>query len=548
VQLSRVAERLAAGLQRLDCGPGERVALILPDERDFVTAFFGTTVAGAAVVPLAPPQSLRRLGRFLSHAESLLAAARVRVIITSSALRSTLGTMRGGTAGVSRITTVQELTADGTAFEPVPVALDDPALVQFTSGSTSLPKGVVLSHRNLAANCAVIDNEGLQSRAGDRAVSWLPLFHDMGLIGFVIAPLYGGVPTSLMSPLRFLRHPVSWLRALSSSKGTITYAPNFAYAYCARRVRDDQLQGVDLSRVRVFGCGAEPIHAETLREFARRFARWGAREESFYPSYGMAESSLAISFGRGIPVDRVSRSALADEGLATPARVDERDVVELVGCGSGFSGHELAIVDPETERPLPERRVGEIRIKGPSVTSGYFDAPESNSSLFDVDGRLRTGDLGYLAGGQVFLCGRMKDLIIVRGRNYYPQDIEWAAAGVDGVRRGCVIAFSRRKAAGVDELVVIAETKPGAAAERLDEAIRSAVREAIGLRVDSVKLVPPGSVPKTSSGKLKRAEAARMLADGELGPARDESAVATAGRLLESQWAHLRHRIFGHGG
>ncbi|MDH3283985.1 MAG: fatty acyl-AMP ligase [Acidobacteriota bacterium] len=546
-ELSSSTSEIAAGLGRRGVKKGDRVALILPDEKEFVASFCGIVASGAVAVPLAPPTSVRRLGSFLASCTPLIRKARARLVVTAPALRSALGSLRTACPDLRDIVSSQELSGPGQHVDPG-LGPDDPAMIQFTSGSTSEPKGVVLSHGNIAANCIAIMQEGLRAEPGDRPLSWLPLFHDMGLIGFVLTPLFAKLPTTLMPPLLFLRRPSSWLRYLAKHRGTITYAPNFAYGYATKRIKDEQIEGIDLSSVRVLGCGAEPIHAETLRGFARRFAAYGIREEAFYPSYGMAESSLAISFGRGIPVERVCRRELALDNHAVAADGNDKDgALELVGCGRAFSGHGLKIVDPVSGKPLPQRRVGEIRIEGPSVTSGYFEAPEHTAALFDEEGWLRTGDLGYVSNGQLFPCGRSKEMIIIRGRNYYPQDIEWAAGCVDGVRTGCVVAFGRRAADGSDELVLVAETKPNHDEAAVAREVRLAVRNAIGLRVDAVEIVERNTIPKTSSGKLQRAAARRMLETGIWRDNGKDGALLTVGRLLESQLAHLRHRLFDRG-
>ncbi len=535
----------SAGLQRRGVAKGDRVALILPDEREFVTAFLGVVAAGAAAVPIAPPVSARRLSGFLETCTQLVRTARSRLIVTTPALRSALGTLLGTCPELRGISTPGELGTGERTEDPVLLGPDDPALIQFTSGSTSHPKGVVLRHGNIATNCLAICHEGLRTEPRDRPLSWLPLFHDMGLIGFVLTPLYASLSTTLMPPLLFLRRPSTWLSYLAAHRGTITYAPNFAYGYATKRVKDDQIEGVDLSAVRVLGCGAEPIHAETLAAFAERFAPYGIREDAFYPSYGMAESTLAISFGRGLPVDRVSRQELARDGVAVGTNGCAQDrALELVGCGAPFSGHGLMIVDPANGTSRPDRHVGEIRIKGPSVTTGYFDAPEDTADLFDEDGWLCTGDLGYLSDGQLFPCGRLKELIIIRGRNYYPQDIEWAAGRVEGVRTGCVIAFGRRGMGGGDELVLIAEIRPGHEAGGIKRSMRQSVRDAVGLRVDEIVIVDRNTLPKTSSGKLRREAARRMHENGSWRGARRDSRLSTVGQLVASQIAHLRHRLF----
>jgi fatty-acyl-CoA synthase len=379
---------------------------------------------------------------------------------------------------------------------------DDLCFLQFTSGSTSLPKGVMVSHANLVANArAFLGPTGVNASLDDLTVTWLPLYHDMGLIGFVLGALVCHLPSVLMPTEAFGRRPNIWLETLHQTKGTLTFAPNFAYALATKRARDKDLEGLDLSRVRLAGCGAEPINPKVMHEFAERFARCGFRREALLPAYGMAEATLAITFHpRETPfqVDRASTAGLR-AGVATPA-ADGDDATELVSCGVAFPEHEIKIVD-EQGKPLDERHVGEIWTRGPSITQGYFGNPEATAESF-TDGWLHTGDLGYIAAGNLYVCGRLKDLIIIRGANFYPQDLEWAVAELDGVRRDNVVAFSVVRS-GEETLVICAEANSGDA-PALRKAITSKVAETAGITVGHVAIVKVGSLPKTSSGKVQR--------------------------------------------
>jgi fatty-acyl-CoA synthase len=503
------AREVAAALRDRGLAPGERVALILAEPEQFVPAFLGVMRAGGVPVPLYPPAAPGSLDGYLTAARHVVAAAQASYLVAGGATAGTLAPLAAGST-LRALVGYGELEGDADRAPATPVDLDAVAFLQFTSGSTARPKGVVLTHRNIAANCRAIMVDGLRARAGDLGVSWLPLFHDMGLIGFVLAPILHRQPVTLLPTRAFARNPTVWLRTISRHRGTVTFAPNFAYGLATRRVRDGELAGLDLSCLRVAGCGAEPIQAETLRAFAERFAACGFRADAFRPSYGLAESTLAISLGRGIPVDRVDREALA-EGRAEP-RAD-REAVELVGCGRPFPRHRLRIVEPATGAALPPRAVGEIVVRGPSVTDGYAGDPAATAEA-RLGGWLRTGDLGYLADGQLFVCGRRKDLIVVNGRKYAPQDVEWAAGAVEGVRAGSVVAFGLPAEGGQRELVVVvAEARRGAPAERVALDVQRAVHRALALPVDRVVLVEPGALPKTSSGKLRRASArARYLA------------------------------------
>jgi fatty-acyl-CoA synthase len=387
---------------------------------------------------------------------------------------------------------------------------------------------VTLTHANLAANIKCIMEDGLRIREGDYGISWLPLYHDMGLIGFVLAPIAHRIPITFLPPLLFLKRPVTWFQTVTRHKGTIAYAPNFAFALCVKRIRERDLDGIDLSSWRVAGCGAEPIRPETLESFVSAFGKVGFRKEALYASYGMAESSLAIAFtelGEGMKTLSVDGPTLWGEGLAKPVAEDDANAVRLVSCGSPFPEHQIAIFDPEdptSATPLPERKVGEIRIAGPSVMRGYWEDAERTRDAF-AGPLLRTGDLGFLDAGRLYICGRSKEVIILNGRNYYPQDMEWEAAKVAGVRKGNVIAFGARDPNGVErdrERVVVAfeaqDADDPAKASNLCLAVRKAVQDGMGLTLDDVVAVVPGALPKTSSGKLQRAKTRELYENREL--------------------------------
>jgi 1-acyl-sn-glycerol-3-phosphate acyltransferase len=365
---------------------------------------------------------------------------------------------------------------------------------------------VLLSHANLLANIRAL-GEACEVGADDVSVSWLPLYHDMGLIGAWLGPLHHGIPAVVLSPLTFLSHPASWLQAITLHGGTISPAPNFAFDLCARRIEEADLAGLDLSRWRLAFNGSEPVRAETLERFARRFAPCGFRREALCPVYGLAEASVGLTVtppGRGPRVDRIDRDAFARERVARPAPADAA-ALEVVSCGAVLRGHEVRVVDG-AGRGLPERREGRILFRGPSVTAGYFRNPEATARA-RVDGWMDSGDLGYLAGGELFVTGRVKDLVIKAGRNLHPQEIEGVAGEIAGIRRGRVAAFGVTDAAlGTERLVVVAETRQRSAAAR--EALRRAVIErvtaALGVPPDVVAIAPPGTVVKTSSGKIRR--------------------------------------------
>jgi fatty-acyl-CoA synthase len=375
---------------------------------------------------------------------------------------------------------------------------------------------VVVTHANLAANSEAFMIHGLgKDSSFDKGVSWLPLYHDMGLIGYVIGPLFTDIPVVFMPTASFVRSPRLWLDTIHKHRGTIAYAPNFAYQLVSKRLKEKDVaaSGWDLSCMRITGCGAEPIQAKTLREFADKLRPVGFDPKSYLPSYGMAEATLAITFvkhGTGVRTETIDpRAREAHE--AKPVS----DGSELVNCGRAFPEHEVAIVDENGAR-LGERRIGEIVTRGPSISSGYFQEPDLTAQSWKKgpDGHtwLYTGDLGYLVDGELFICGRLKDIIIIRGRNFYPSDIEWVVSELPGVRRGNVVAFGT-EVDGEEQLVVCAEAFASDAA-KLTEAIQNAVTAQIGLSVHKVEIVPQGTLPRTSSGKAQRRKTKQMFLDG----------------------------------
>ncbi len=520
--LVAAAERAGAALAARGVAPGDRVALILARPRDFVTAFLGSARIGAVPVPLYPPAGLRRADAYVTTTAPVLDRARTRALVADAPVLELFD--RAGLAAAPAIRIAPDrLRADAAAPAPARPAPTDPCFIQFTSGSTAAPRGVVVSHQNLAANARAFMHEGLGVTPEDSGVTWLPLYHDMGLIGFVLGPLYTGNTVTFLSPQSFLKRPLRWLETIARHRATVSFGPSLGYALVARRATGLDLGHLDLSCWRVAGCGAEPVHAPTLAAFARALAPARFDPRALVACYGLAEATLAVTFaalGRGIVTERVAATALHAEGRATPAN-DPTDTVELTACGRAFQGHEVAVFpseaagDDAASAPLPERAVGEIRVRGPSVTRGYFGEPPRD----DAGGWLRTGDLGYLAGGELFVCGRSKELVIVGGRNYFPQDLEEPAATVPGVRPGHLVAFGACAPAGDREqvvLVVEATARDAAARDAVARAVARAVTGATGLPVDEVHVVRAGALPKTSSGKLRRAEVRALHAEGRL--------------------------------
>ena len=515
--LRREAQRRAALIMGAGIGKGDRVALVVAEGHEFVLSFLGCVLAGAVPVPIFPQATFKAASGYVDTVSHIVEASGARLLLTMEGTLPLIEAVRQRVPGLVRIATTEQLfAADVTlpSFEPPSLTGDDLCFLQFTSGSTSRPKGVMVSHRNLIANATqFLGPHGLARNSSDIGVSWLPLFHDMGLIGFILGPLVVDIPIVILPTATFARGPRVWLETISRVRGTITYAPNFAYALAAKRLKAKDVEALDLSCLRVAGCGAEPIQAETLSKFAQALAPAGFRETALLPSYGMAESTLAITFhtlGTPIIVDRVDPEAMR-LGEASPS--DREDSMALVGCGVPFPDHDLAIVDPEGQ-VLPERKVGEIWSRGPSVSPGYYQNVEASQASFDADGWLHTGDLGYIADGQLYICGRIKDLIIVRGANFYPQDIEWAVGELEGVRRDNVVAFSA-PVAGEERLILAVECA-STDAEQVRARVMARVNEGFGLTPHEVTPVRVGSLPKTSSGKIQRHKARQLYLTGQL--------------------------------
>jgi fatty-acyl-CoA synthase len=554
VELEEKTRKLAGSLQGIGLRKGDRLALILPDSDQFVLTFLSALRAGVIPVPIYPPTGLGQLSGYVDNTRHIVRKCGAKCLITAPLIKPLLGTVQASCPDLVEVTTFASMAESNEPFTPVSISPEDTAFLQFTSGSTNRPKGVVLTHANLLANSHNIVVGGLKADPEvDSGFTWLPLFHDMGLIGFVLAPIVHGIEVSFMSPLLFLKRPSIWVRGMSHFKGTITFGPNFAYALSVKRVRARDIEGIDLSKWRVAGCGAEPIRAETLETFADFYASYGFKKEAFFPAYGLAESTLAVSFARSIPTDRVKASTLWSTDEAVPCDATDPDALRLVSCGPAFEAHRIEAFpmdDVRCESPLPERKVGEIRIKGPSVSPGYFEEPELTSKAF-VDGWFFTGDLGYLADGNVHICGRSKEVVIIHGRNFYPQDIEWEASQVEGVRKGNAIAFGTRGDGGDREAVVLAFETAVADEDRLQamtKEIRGRVQEVIGLMLDDVIPLAPGVLPKTSSGKLQRTKTRDLYEEGELvrrRSQRDADRIDQVKSIAKSQLGYLKLAVFG---
>jgi len=517
--LGEASRAFAAGLAARGVAAGERVAIMLPTSRGFFVAFYGALRAGAIPVPLYPPARPAQLEQHFRRIAGIVANSGARLFVTVEPAKLFAHVLQAHAEALRDVVTVDEvLQADGAAPAPR-AAAGDTAFLQYTSGSTGRPKGVVLSHANLIANLRAM---GAAAQAGpaDVFVSWLPLYHDMGLIGACLGALLFGYPLVLMSPLAFLSRPERWLRRIAQHGGTLTSAPNFAYELCLSKLSERELEGLDLSSLRLAFNGAEAVSAETIERFSERFAHYGLRREAMTPVYGLAEACLGVSFpplGRGVLVDRVERAALQRLGVARPARAGDPLPLRVVACGRALPGHSIRVID-RAGRELGDRVEGRIQFSGPSASSGYFENAEETARLIDGGWR-NTGDLGYLAAGELYLTGREKDLIIRGGHNIHPMELEDAAGEVGGVRRGGVAVFASDARGGGERLIVLAETRETREEERarmIGEINRLAV-DLIGMPPDEVVLAPPRSVLKTSSGKIRRAACRELYERGALG-------------------------------
>lgn len=523
-ELVAEADRVARGMHRLGARRGDRVGLVLHRAQDFVPAFLGCVRAGFIAVPLFPPLTLGQLASWSETTERMLTTAGASLLLADPPVAYTLRTLPDRIPSLRDVVSMSELP-EGGELRYGAASESDVVFLQFTSGSTSAPRGVRVTHGSLWANAHAIMVDGLSASDEDRGVSWLPLFHDMGLIGFVMAPLVTRTPITFISTLDFLKRPEIWVRTLSEERGTISFAPNFGYALTARRTASTD--GLDLSAVRVLGCGAEPIQPEAIQSFFERFGEAGLEPSAFLACYGMAETTLAVTFAGMDDELKFDQLALdedaSDEDGSGLRRLERR--VPVVSCGRALPRHRVSILGADGE-PVPDGRVGEVFVEGPSVTDGYWDDEEATSRVF-VDGGVKTGDLGYLSGGELYVTGRLKDTIIVRGRNYDPTPIEVAAGRVRGVRKGNVAAFAVSEA-NTERIVVAAEHREGEPGAIESEIVRAVQRE-VGLTVSEVVLIEAGSLPKTTSGKLQRSATRDQYLAGTLGLVRrrtDASAVA----------------------
>lgn len=530
----------AGGLQALGVAPGDRVALVFPTGPEFFDGFFGTLLAGAVPVPLYPPVRLGRLAEYLRRTARMLELAGARLVLADRRVRRLLGEAVAEARPPLGCRTVADLPREAPA--PVAVAPGDLGLVQFSSGTTVDPKPVALAHRALLAQVETLNGFWVDTPERKHScVSWLPLYHDMGLIGCVLPALARDAALTLIGPELFVARPALWPRALSRYRATISPAPNFGYAMATTRVPEAELQGLDLSAWVTALNGAEAVSPGVLRAFEERYSRHGLRPGVLAPVYGLSEAALAVTFsaiGRPWASRRFDREGLARHGVA----LESAGGREIVSVGQPVPGFRLSVRDEE-RREVPEGRVGRVWISGPSLMEGYLGQPEATARVL-AGGWLDTGDLGFLWRGELYLTGRAKDVVILRGRNHSPEEIERAVDPVPGVRTGCAVAASwLPEDAEGEELVLLVEARHGASAEEhaaLPEACRAAVLGAMGLAVDRLAVLAPGTLPRTSSGKLRRAEALRLFLAGELKEPERVTPFSLAGAFARSGLAYAR--------
>lgn len=520
-QLADAARRVAAALIARDVVPGDRIALMLPTSLDFFASFFGVLYAGAIPVPIYPPARLSQLEEHMYRQAGILRNAGARILITVPQALRLASFLRGQVPSLSAIASVADLTAQSSPCQlPLISSGEATAFIQYTSGSTGDPKGVVLSHANLLANIRAI-GIAVKATSADVFVSWLPLYHDFGLIGAWLGSLYFAASFYVMSPLNFLRRPESWLWAIHRYRATLSAAPNFAYELCFTKIESEDLEGLNLSSLRMVANGAEPVSVQTLRRFTQTFERYGFNAQAMAPAYGLAENTLGLTFpplGRVPRIDRVDRDVLGRRAIAEPARVDDAQALELVSCGRPLPGDEVRIVD-DAGRELAERHEGRVLFRGPSATAGYFQNEAKTRELFR-NGWLDSGDQGYMAGGELFVTGRVKDMIIRAGRHIYPQEIEEAVGNIPGIiKQGVAVFGASDPSSGTERTVIMAETSQEDPARRaaLEARAREVATDILGAPPEQVVLAPPQTVPKTSSGKVRRSAARDLYQTGEIG-------------------------------
>ncbi len=548
-KLREEAMRRAAHFRSYGLKKGDRLAMIVPEGEDFVPTFLAAVWAGIVPVPLYPPLSMGKLDAYVDTLVAIMTKAKPTYVVTSTKVQAVIWGGVSKVASIKGVITTEELKGpapEGFTGEKADVTDDDLCFLQFTSGSTSTPKGVAVTHANLRANAWAIMRDGLQTDTEvDHGVSWLPLYHDMGLIGFVIAPMFHRVSVTFIPTMTFVRNATIWLRTIHRVKGTITFAPNFAYALTVKRAKPDQIASLDLSSMRHFGCGAEPINPATMRSFVETFSKAGLKPHALLPSYGMAEATLAISFigvEEELSTDVIDVDAYQQDRKAEPVAVEHLAsgrAQEFVSCGKAFPRHELGVFDDAGKR-LHDRQIGELWVRGPSIAKGYYEDGEATDRTFG-NGWLKTGDYGYLVSGNAYITGRKKDIIIINGRNYDPQRMEWIVDELPEVRKGSTVAFSRPGAQS-EELVIVLESR-SPKPEELKELVKQKINENLQLMPVDVVIAPVGSLPKTSSGKLQRAKTRLQYLAGTVGTEGNRSLGGNGEKLVVAK--HVAQSLLG---
>lgn len=507
------ARRFAGGLLQRGVQAGSPVILVMTEPESAITAILGCMIAHCPPTPIYPPMNLRAVPNFLRFVQHVADRSRAAFIVSDPQPYGILGNTPTDCPPIQGIDRFGDVMQIGREVE-IDRHDQNIAFLQFTSGSTSTPKGIIVEHRGLAENLRMI-REASRMVPESCVVTWLPVYHDMGLIGTVLNAITLPCELVVIPPILFLKNPRLWLELISRFRGTHTAAPNFAYGLCVRRV--EQTEGLDLGSMTTFICGAEPVMPQTMEEFVRFYSDAGLKPGAMVPAYGLAEATLAVTFTeymRGFASDEVELESLSAGRFAKPAHGEER-ILRICACGVPLSGLSVRIAS-ENDDVLNDRQIGEIQIAGSSLTPGYIGDADATRSARTPDGWLRTGDLGYMVSGELYPCGRIKDVIIIRGKNFHAHDLESAASEVKGIRTGNVVAFSSRDESG-ESLVIIAETKLEGRNQELSREIRTHLAQTIGIAPDNVVVVPPGTLPKTSSGKLKRSETRSLYATGKLG-------------------------------
>jgi fatty-acyl-CoA synthase len=514
--LSTARKLMSLGLQRKD-----RVAVIAETGADFLAVFFACQYAGLIPCPMPYTMYIGGKQSYIDRVAGMLRAAKASIAIAPEDLLSYVeeGAKAAGTVRVLTHAALQDLPESMAKLHGF--SRDEEAYIQFSSGSTSDPKGVLITQRAIMANTTAILRDALKVTKADRGFSWLPLYHDMGLVGFCLSPAMGQVTIDYLSTSSFARRPALWLKLMSENRSTVAYSPTFGYELAARRINGDA-PALDLSGWRVAGIGGDMVRADVLKDFSETLSAAKFDSSAFMPSYGMAESTLAVSFtgaGRPIRIDMIDKAALKHENKAVPVEgnPEASKARGFVVCGRPLPGHEL-VVRNELGQALSAREVGHIHVKGPSLMAGYFHNAESTDAVIGKDGYLATGDMGYMLDGEIVITGRAKDLILHNGRNIWPQDIEWAAEQIEPLKSGDVAAFAIEGEDGDDEVVVLVQCRltDEAEIEVLRRQVSAAVHHSAGVECDIV-MVPPKSLPFTSSGKLSRAGARQKYLSGEIG-------------------------------